>query len=236
MTAKRVKQPEGTSRRGGTRFEIGASATRHIESGDHYRSRTTRRDPAGPPDTFDPDSAPGDTLSVFSVGPWWVLIELGDVDGQVEAIRIEIRGYADRDDPEAAPISATGLRLPFGDLIDRSRREYLGDARGFEERLARRPQDDDVAAVFAAARRHAAAAESTRGRAGRPRLEDTPELDKTIAAYETAVRAGSRTPNVHAGNAVDATAEAVAKRIARARALGLLPQTQRGVAKAWPKA
>jgi len=212
-------------------WEIRGPLTRHVETGGEYRSRGARM-ASTVPEAFDPDLPPGDFLSVFAVGPLWVLVELADVDGRIEPIRIEVRGYATAEDPDASPIAAGDLRrIRIGELIDLTRREYRETAEGFVERLGRRRPDELVIEARETAAQHVAASQAVKPPGGRPPLSYS-DLQDTAAAYREAMWSGSRAPNGEVGAKLHLSKSAVGKRVHRARKLGMLPDTQRGVARA----
>jgi hypothetical protein len=180
---------------------------------------------------FDPELPPEDLLSFFAVGPLWVLVELAEVEGRIEPIRIELRGRGRAKDSAAYPIRASDVRLiKFGELIDKSRR----DLRAAAAWMAHDPdKDSQVPKVTAArpedARRHLGASRA-KSRRGRPPLAHE-ELKETARLYAQAVRAGSTSPNVDIAPDLNLSVSTVAKRVQKARAKGMLPQTRPGVAK-----
>jgi hypothetical protein len=189
----------------------------------------------------------GELRGIFEVGPVWVVIECADVDGRIEAIRIEIWGRGSPQVPVAYPIRAADLRrIPIGRLIDQTRQEIAEEARLTADADPPIPAEQaerylrllDKSSFDAAQKAEALvdlqmhrffdAVERKKG--GRPALEPS-ELEETVRAYREAFRGGLH-PNRVVAERLHLTTSAVAKRIQRARALGMLPPTRRGVAKA----
>lgn len=181
-------------------------------------------------------SAPlSDTHFAFACGPWWVILELDVVDGRLEPVRLDVRGYPNPDSPTVAPLSA--LRdLPFQSLVTQSRERYQEAVEeGRQAILARSRMDpDDRALAIREAERQIAAAKAARGPGGQPPLS-AEELMKTAEIFKRASlsprkRGDSRRkpPRKVVADELDLSLPAVDKRLAKARELGFLPPTRQG--------
>ncbi|MDP9343008.1 MAG: hypothetical protein M3Q23_13160 [Actinomycetota bacterium] len=215
--------------------------------------RLARREDAAKLDSFGVDDRPFDLYSIFEVGPVWVVVEFADVEGRLEPVRVEIRGRGDAHDSTAYPIRASDLRrIQLGRLIEESRREIAKEAGELGQIVNEPPIDDQYERLYSAALAnpsldpaqvgHAREAhreavqvarffEAARKRKrGRPPL-DRSELEETVDRYREAYGNTSR-PTKAVADELHLAHSTVAKRIQKARELGLLPPTRRGVAMA----
>ena len=79
--------------------------------------------------SLDPYAAPGKLLANFSVGATFVVLDFAMVDGSLELVRVDIRGYAAADSDEAAVVEHGDLRLPLRRMRDAALREHRDIAR-----------------------------------------------------------------------------------------------------------
>lgn len=183
--------------------------------------------------TFEADIGVGDTWTAFIVGPWFVIMELGVVDGRLETTRIDIRSRASRRDDAVTPIRFSHLRrIPFAQLERDSRRLFKASSvRNLVRTLEKQgiwPQDD-IDEARAAGEAEQRAVNAPRLRQGRPLLA-TSDLKKALKAYRNAVLRG-KPPRKAVAKACSLSDSGASKRIKTLRDLGVLPPTTKGVAK-----
>lgn len=160
--------------------------------------------------------------AVFTVGPFWVVVTLGVVDGRPEATHLAIHGTT-KGDHRAAPISAHALRqIPIGRLIRRVLKLMEEEGESFREFIEREPRPRQVEHHLAAFRSELSAYEDTRRqRGGAPRR--APERLLEIAeSFRRHQAAGSPHPRRDMANEVSLSESGAAKALAAARAAGLL--------------
>jgi len=182
-------------------------------------------------EAYMPQVEVGDNFSSFTYGRWFVLVELGDVDGRVEPIRLEIRGFASVDDPEAAPITAVAVReMPVGAFVKAARESHRALVLMSRESLERRryPEPEWHDQALWTADQHVAAATQIRGRGGRHPV-DIAEVQKAADAYREAYNDGDETPTKTVAKKFGWTYAKAANRVRRARQLGILGPTKKGV-------
>jgi hypothetical protein len=174
--------------------------------------------------TLDPVKPPvfGDFCSAFAVGPVWVIVELGDFGGQLEPIRIEVRGYASLGDRQAYPITAGTLRrIQPGRLIGQARDQRAGLLQTLMARASREAPNRKRVAKLQKERQRVAkaarAARSTKSTSGPRRREETDMFRQFLDKYPTK----STSPNVDVGKLLGISRWTAAKYAARARELGL---------------
>lgn len=165
-----------------------------------------------------------------SRGPWLIDLRFAVVDERVECVGIELRSYRHDDEawlalPRAGegnePVRVAMLReIPLGSLIATEKLRAAHTLRSHLRHLRR----DDLAAETAAWEKGAA-----RTRGGRP-PEDL-SLEQVAQVYREAAVA-TNAPTRAVAEAFQLSRSAAAKRVARARAAGLLPPTERGRARA----
>jgi len=148
---------------------------------------------------------------------WDVTIELGEVEGRLDCVRFSVASVSER------AITATDLRqIPLGQLVQQWRADYL--------KLMRVAVDaDKTGTVRKTLSRRVTAAERSkpRKRGGR-----RPEHDyQQIASVYQAAWVRGDLPTKAVQDHFKLSPSAAAKAVHRARQQGLLPRTERGVAK-----
>ena len=204
----------------------------------HVRSETpllaephllaARSTPADPKQVFH-QRVIGDFVSVFTVGPVWVVVELADFGGRLEPIRIEVRGYSSVNDQTAYPITAGTLRkIRPSELIKGAIAERVDVMSTLMARARKRPPSRERLEKLEEARRQiaeAARSNSAEGSStlsatsGPPRREHLERFSEVIATW-IRHKAGGQ-PNVDAGLELDMSRWTVAKYVGRARRLGI---------------
>jgi hypothetical protein len=177
----------------------------------------------------------------FDWSLWWVILRFGEVAGRIECIGMEVMGNPDRKDQ--AVITAVALRrLPFGKLVDRTRREHHEDlqvASGMDPDAGSWSPDVSeeerlriVAQLRASIRERLDLAErdAATQRKGRPSLYGPEHYAQVAEVYITSWKAGGN-PTAEVARHFETTNSSAAKWVARARTMGLLPPTTKGRAR-----
>jgi hypothetical protein len=151
-------------------------------------------------------------------------LSFAEVDGRVECVRLEIgANLENRVEPDPKPLTSSLLRkVNLGQLVAEARRDYLKGIRSLDREAGIDP------AILAP---HLAAAERSHEvrPGGRARL-DRAELELVAEVYLQAHRR-REPPTKAVAQAFYLSRTGAAKRVAKARALGLLPKTTKGKAK-----
>jgi hypothetical protein len=159
-------------------------------------------------------------------GPWLIVVTWAGIEGRLEPVGLEIRGY--REDGQAWPavlpardqspaILATTIvrEIPFATIVAELRRERAVQHVGFIDFLARQPENQSEADQASLRRMRAA---GTRRHA---------QVAEVAEVYRQAWQDG-RPPTRAVAEHFVITQSAAAKRVARARQAGYLPLTTRG--------
>jgi transposase len=152
-----------------------------------------------------------------------VTLDFAEVGGRLECVRFSIGAAVETPDaPEPEPVTASAIRsVPLQRLIDKALAEETKNLR----RWARRAGDSDSGDYLQA---RAAAAEASLPRAqGRPREYSEEHFKEVADAYTRAWKIGDR-PTKAVAEQWQVSRSTAAKWVARARATGLLPATERG--------
>ena len=219
----------------------------HVQDDADLR-RMTRRSAEAELLDLDPYAAPGTLLANFSVGARYVVMDFAMVDGSLELVRVDIRGYAAADSDETAIVGHGDLRLPLRRMRDAALREHRDIARRLLEE-----SEDDLAApgseldsenedALAHQSLHSADQHFEAARRARTSAEVkapiTKELCEQFADLYRRIATETKTPPVRAINAEIARQlglplTRVNRVIYKARhTYSLLPPTERGIPKA----
>ena len=159
-------------------------------------------------------------------GPWVIVVTWAGIEGRLEPVGLEIRGYREGDawprvlptrDQDPAVLATTTLReLPFATIVADLRRQRAAQHTDFIDFLAAQPEYQAEADQASLRRLRAA---GTR----RP----TAWLAEVAEVYRQAWQDG-RPPTRAVAAHFTISQSAAAKRVARARQAGYLPLTTRG--------
>lgn len=225
-----------------------AEQSRHLEPEIYHaqdplsvRRLTPRRD-APDLNLFDPFAPPGNFLAFFARGDVYVMQEFAIVDGAMELVRVDVRGYAGADSETTAVVRYDDLAMPTVKMRDAA----LGKHREAAALVLRVSQDElpDSASgteedpgfavqIHDFATEHAAAV-SARGRKRPPPIPL--DLVQQVADMYKEIMSSTRNPPVKAPNVEIARRlglplSKVNRIVQKARSLGYLPKSTRGVTK-----
>ncbi len=164
-------------------------------------------------------------------GPWLINVNWGEVGGRWECVHFEIRSYRTpgeewakalpdrREGTGAAVLTATTWRqIPIGRVIEELRRRRIDENTRWLRSVKRRgavpewmvKSGEEALAMWSA-----------------PLPKEGAGLEQVAAVYRAAWREG-RPPTQAVARHFQLSSSAAAKRVARARAAGLLPATSQG--------
>lgn len=172
---------------------------------------------------------------------WSVMLSFGVVAGRIECTGLEL--FPDPEASEQSPITALALRaLPLGTFAESARREYretlaIAANTSVETGFWNPDVPDDERAELVTRiradvrdRLRLTDEDETRSTMGRP-VSYGPEHFATVAEIYTAAWKTGANPTAEVAKVFQTSRSAAAKWVARARAMGLLPQTTKGRAK-----
>lgn len=158
---------------------------------------------------------------------WMLFYRLKRIAGRSECVGLDIRSHPDGEHPER-PLRALTLReLDFAGRLARARRAALPAIARLED-LGRRLGADvtDLRDEAAVMRQDDGTKTSRHSRYGRE------DLERVAAKYGKAYADGSMSPTQYAADDLGIPYNSAAKLVQRCRKEGLLPKTERGVARA----
>ncbi|MHB1988905.1 MAG: hypothetical protein ACYCSF_13145 [Acidimicrobiales bacterium] len=167
------------------------------------------------------------TFAIVDDRPGVVAVELYAVD--TPRIKKAVSGWPGLLIKPAATssITTTGIRVPLAEMLS----NYLATRRGRDAIISASPGLPASLRKETTSRRQQSAL-AKRG-PGRPALYGPDHYKEVAAIYTDALRSG-RTPTAAVARQKQVSQSAATKWVANARGLGLLPQTAKGKAAAWP--
>ena len=191
---------------------------------------------------FDPFAPPGNFLAFFARGDVFVMQEFAIVDGAMELVRVDVRGYARADSETTAVVRYDDLPMPTVHMRDAALAKHREAAARIErdsrddlpEPGAGAEEDPGFAVLIHDFAEEHAAAVSKRGRKRPAPISD--EEVRMVADMYREILSSTRNPPVKAPNVEIArrtglTLPKVNRIIQKARLLGNLPRSTRGVPK-----
>lgn len=173
---------------------------------------------------------------------WSVVLRFGRVAGRLECTGIELLG--DPDAAEQPALTSLALReLPLGRLIEEAREEYRQGLRtssaiepgtdSWDPNVSAEEREELLALMRTDVEERLRLAGENAGtrRRGRPPAYGPEHFARVAEIYRDAWRDGEN-PTVAVAERMHVSRSAAAKWVARARGLGLLPETSRGRAHA----
>jgi hypothetical protein len=166
---------------------------------------------------------------LFACGPYWVVLRARDETHGLEVAGLDVRSYAGRGRRAAIDVSSLLRRLPLTEMVAELRREYVAQLQWM---IADAQHDRRIGTESSA--RHAeerlaiAKAPRRAGTVGRRPLAKSHYRD-VARVYSEAWLAGA-SPTRTVAESFYVTRSAAAKWVTKARSLGFLPKTERGIA------